>query len=206
MISKDIYLANPCKTYSIPYSKMKDFVKPSNLLIFHHESITVEQLKSYDVQTFFRLKHDLQKLNQPFYKVEQIRIEHDIDELVMMINACYEHENIHIHKDDILKLVHKDTYNSLLWLKIVEHGQIVASIIGCMDVELREGWIEWVQVLPLYQGRGYGQSIINSLLLKMVDNCDFVTVSGNMDNIKDPEKIYRACGFTGNDRWYICKK
>jgi len=206
MISKDIYLANPCKTYSIPYSKMKDFNNVSNVLIFHYESISIDQLKTYQVQTFFRLKHDLKKLNPGVYKTEEINIEKDIDELIMMINECYQHEKIQVKHDDFIELTHKDTFDASLWLKIVENNKMVATIIGCIDTDLKEGWIEWVQVLPSFQGRGYGKSIINSLLYKMKDNADFVTVSGHMDNVKDPEKIYRKCGFTGNDLWYICKK
>ncbi len=206
MISKEVYLTNPCKTYSIPYAKMKDFVKPDHLLIFHHESMTLNQLKSYQVHTYFRLIHHLKHINQPIYAVERISIKHDLDELVAMINACYEHENIRVNRDDLLGLAKKETYDSSLWLKIVMEDKIVASVIGCMDHDLKEGWIEWVQVLPKYQGQKYGQSIINSLLMRMKEIADFVTVSGHLDNIKDPEKVYRTCGFTGHDRWYICRK
>lgn len=206
MISKKIYLANPCKTYSIPYAKMKNFVKSDHLLIFHHEAMTLDQLKPYQVQTFFRIMHNLDDINHPIYHTEQINIEHDLHELVDMINACYTHENLFVNHDDLLKLVHHRTYDATLWLKIVEKGKIIASIIGCIDHEMREGWIEWVQVLPAYQDKKYGQSLINSLLLDIKNKVDFVTVSGNVDNIKDPEKVYRSCGFTGHDRWYICRK
>lgn len=206
MISKDVYLTNPCGSYSIPYAKMKTFKQPKDLDIFHSNSVSIDQLKSYNVQTFFRLKHDLVYVEEPSISTSQINLENDQDELVSMINQCYQHENICINKQDLIKLISTNSYDASLWLKIVDQNQIVGSIIGCIDDEMKEGWIEWVQVLPSYQSRGYGQALINALLVKMKDLVSFVTVSGNAQNKKDPEKVYRICGFTGNDYWYICKK
>lgn len=206
MISKDVYLTNPCGTYSIPYAKMKTYNKPDNIDIFHHSAISLDQLKSYYVQTFFRLKHNLTNIKEPLIAISLINFQDDQDELVSMINQCYQHENICIDKQDLIKLISTNSYDASLWLKIVDQNQIVGSIIGCIDDEMKEGWIEWVQVLPSYQSRGYGQALINALLVKMKDKASFVTVSGNAQNKKDPEKVYRICGFTGNDYWYICKK
>ena len=60
---------------------------------------------------------------------------------------------------------------------------------------------------PEYQNKGYGKSLINSLLMKLKNlGVKFATVSGSLDNSNTPEKLYSDCGFTGNDIWYICKK
>ena len=61
--------------------------------------------------------------------------------------------------------------------------------------------------MPEYQNKGYGKSLVYSLLMKLKNlGAKFATVSGSLDNSKTLEKLYSNCGFTGNDIWYICKK
>ena len=60
---------------------------------------------------------------------------------------------------------------------------------------------------PEYQNKGYGKSLVNSLLMKLKNlGVKFAIVSGSLDNSNTPEKLYINCGFTGNDIWNICKK
>lgn len=58
-------------------------------------------------------------------------------------------------------------------------------------------------MLPEYRGRGVGQSIVNELLRRMQGRADFATVSGKVNNLTRPERLYRRCGFTGDDMWHI---
>lgn len=37
-------------------------------------------------------------------------------------------------------------------------------------------------------------------------NADFATVSGKVNNITNPERVYRKCGFEGNDIWHVLIK
>jgi GNAT superfamily N-acetyltransferase len=57
-----------------------------------------------------------------------------------------------------------------------------------------EGVLEWTEVLPQYQGLGYGKKIVNSLLYRLQSHAKFVTVSGRLNNKSNPEKLYRQCG------------
>jgi hypothetical protein len=36
-----------------------------------------------------------------------------------------------------------------------------------------------------------------------MEKADFVTVSGRVDNRTNPERLYRRCGFEGNDVWCV---
>ena len=47
---------------------------------------------------------------------------------------------------------------------------------------------------------------MNSLLNRMAGRAAFATVSGQVNNITNPEGLYRRCGFTGSDVWHILKK
>ena len=85
-----------------------------------------------------------------------------------------------------------------------------AAIVGCgiadFDKELSEGIIEWVQVIPAYRGNKIGQLIVSELLGRMKSIAKFATVSGKVNNITNPEKLYRKCGFVGHDVWHILTK
>ena len=64
--------------------------------------------------------------------------------------------------------------------------------------------MEWIQILPDYRGKKLGKMIVNELLCRM-KRAEFATVSGKINNPTNPERLYRSCGFIGNDIWHILK-
>jgi GNAT superfamily N-acetyltransferase len=66
--------------------------------------------------------------------------------------------------------------------------------------------LEWIQVSLKYRRKGLGAFLVRELLWRMKGKTDFVTVSGKVDDPNRPEQLYRSCGFTGNDIWYISRK
>lgn len=204
MVNKSEYLKNPCRMLSIPYWKMKSITIPDSIEIIHIDDFN-NQYESYN--RYFRIKHNLKKLVNIKHTIFQIDLNNQIDELIEMINNSYKNENIEINKDDILRFIKNPTYRPNLWIYIKEDNRMVASGIGEYDEECNEGIIEWIQVLPDYRNKGYAQDIVNALLKEFKKmNTTFVTVSGNLDNITNPERLYRKCGFKGNDVWFICNR
>ncbi len=124
-----------------------------------------------------------------------------------MINESYKHENIVVSEQDILQWKQHKTFREELCVYInADNGKKAASGIAEFDEVCREGIIEWVQVLPEYRGRGLGKKIVDVLLNRLKSiGASFVTVSGNLDNTSKPLELYRKCGFTGDDIWYICQ-
>ena len=124
-----------------------------------------------------------------------------------MINESYKHENIVVSEQDILQWKQHKTFREELCVYInADNGKMAASGIAEFDEVCREGIIEWVQVLPEYRGRGLGKKIVDVLLNRLKSiGASFVTVSGNLDNTSKPLELYRKCGFTGDDIWYICQ-
>ena len=171
------YLQNPCEKLSIPYWKDKVITFPDSIRIIHHRDWN-GQYRNY--QRFFRIFHDLKS---------------------------YRHENIVVTEKEILKWKQRETFREDLCVCInAEDGKMVASGIAEFDETCREGIIEWVQVLPEYRERGLGKKIVDVLLWRLKGiGADFVTVSGNLDNTSSPLELYRKCGFTGDDIWYICR-
>lgn len=99
-------------------------------------------------------------------------------------------------------------YTPKLWILVKEtaRNRLAGCGIADYDSEAKELILEWIQVLPEYRGQKIGQLIVNELLLRMQGIAAFATVSGKADNITNPEKLYRKCGFVGNDIWHIMEK
>ena len=198
------YLQNPCGNLSIPYWKYKAMTIPDSIRIIHCRDWN-GQYSNY--QRFFRIKHDLKDLCPIDYDYDTLSIDYQAKELAEMINASYSHENIFVTEKDILRWKQHETFRESLCIYInADGGKMVASGIAEFDEICREGVIEWVQVLPEYRERGLGKKIVNVLLWRLKGTgADFVTVSGNLDNTSRPLELYRKCGFTGDDIWYICR-
>ena len=200
-MTKEMYLNNPCGMLSIPYWKFKDMSIPNSIDILHQNEFH-SQYKDY--QRYFRLIHHLKNINPITLQVQTLEITKD---LVSLMNICFKDEHIVLSLRDLYALQEHSTYRKDLWMGIEVKDKLIGCAIAEYDLECREGSIEWICVLPEYQRRGYGSKLIFALLYKLKElGADFVTVSGRLDNGSQPEKLYRFCGFTGSDIWYICKK
>lgn len=198
------YIQNPCGKLSIPYWKATTMTLPDTIKIIHSQDWN-EQYK--DFERFFRVKHALEKLDPIDFNYNIILIVEQANQLAEMINASYIHENIVVNEEDVLKWKDNKTFRENLCVSIEsEDGKMIASGIAEYDENCREGILEWVQVLPEYRGKGLGKKIVN-VLLSNLKKCgaDFVTVSGNLDNVTAPLQLYKKCGFEGDDVWYICR-
>lgn len=198
------YLQDPCGKLSIPYRKSETTAIPDDIRIIHARDWNGQYS---DHKRFFRVRHDLKDLPPIDFDHDTISIDCQTKELCDMINASYRHEGISVTEKDVLQWKEHPTFREDLCVYINADGGIMAaSGIAEYDKSCREGVIEWVQVLPEYRNRGLGKRIVTVLLYRLKSiGADFVTVSGDLDNAADPLRLYRACGFYGDDVWYICR-
>lgn len=199
------YQKEPCKMFSIPYCKAKNQVIPDTIEILHSHDWT-GQYK--DFQRFFRVKHSLTEIDEIDFAYQVISIEKQAGQLSEMINASYTHEDIYVSEQDVLQWRYHETFRESLCIGInSEDGRMIASGIAEYDEACKEGFLEWVQVLPEYRNKGFGKKVVMILLNELRNlGAYFVTVSGNLDNVSNPLELYKKCGFTGDDVWYICHK
>lgn len=203
------YLKSPCSAASIPYWKQKSIIIPNNIKIVHNNDFKTDEYLDYIDEPYFRLYHDLKEIKQLHIDgVEIVVATPDMNDIIVEnINKSYTY--LSVSKEQIESYRKTTVYCSDLWvlLKDKKSGAYIGSGIADYDKETGEMILEWIQVLPSYRGLGFGQYIVNYLLAKMQGIAKFATVSGKVNNPTNPEKLYRKCGFTGNDIWHIlCKK
>ena len=208
MISIEEYKQNPCEALSIPYWKATDIIIPDNIKIIHNKNFDETLLEKYSDKQYFRLIHRLNYVpdfsNNDFtYKMLS---KEKTNEIADMINASYSHTDVFVSADYIKGLTETKVYFSELWIGAFDNTKLVGSIICDLDTKIGEGIIEWLQVLPEYRGKGIASVLVCKALNILKLNADFATVSGECDNITNPESVYRKCGFVGNDIWHILTK
>lgn len=209
MISIDEYKRNPCRVSPIPYWKMRTFKTPNNITVIHDEEYTdIQNNKSKDT-LYFRLKHNLKNielvnLDKRFkYRYVDFNNYNDLQEVVYIINESY--TDIKVNIKQVEQWTRSQVFDPSLWVFIIDinNEKAVALGIAEVDKEVPEGALEWIQVLPEYRNCKLGEAIVKRLLVNLLDKVEFCTVSGEVNNRTDPEKLYRRCGFQGNDIWHI---
>ena len=203
MISLQQYLLDPCGTTSVPYWKYKSIAVPQDMLIVHQREMTDDLLLDHRDEPYFRLYHDLKNIWQMTVQGVEIVSGGSVSEFVRLINRSY--TDLSVTPEQIESCRHTPVYCPDLWILLKDKNTqaILAGGIADHDEEAGESVLEWIQVLPPYRGRGYGQLVVNTLLAKMRHRAKFATVSGKINDPSAPERLYRKCGFVGTDIWHI---
>jgi len=212
------YLRNPCDYSALPYWKEVKFIKPANMEIYHENQWNILQENKKEgfikVDKFFRVKHSLEQVDtKDLPKDFRCRTfdpnnEEDYHKVLEIIKLSYPNTNLTI--DTLKEYTKSNVYDNNLWLFIdkINNDNHMPLAFGLADFDpfMKEGILEWIQVLPEYRGRGLGKLLVNELLVRMRVKARFATVSGDCNNITNPIGLYRKTGFTGNSIWYIAYK
>lgn len=206
MLTKEQYLADPCKAASIPYWKAKSITVPDGMKILHQDEYDDAENQHFVDEPYFRLVHNLKGQTEPVLPQDYSLCTATLSEYAAHIRSCY--DGIGITEEDLRCYTLRPVYDAFLWIAVKdEHtGTIVATGIAELDCESGEGVLEWVQVSQDHRRKGLGRYIVSELLWRMKDKADFATVSGQCNNPTNPERLYRKCGFTGNNVWHILRK
>lgn len=198
------YRKNPCGSSSLNWHKTKNFVVPNNIRVVHH----LEHPREMGGVKYFRLLHDLKKVGEvklPIgYECKNIDYEDEgeLTKLSAMIESAYMSERLPLSQ--MRTMIDSPLFDSSLWIAILdEKGEIVASAISEYDASVPECSLDWFQVSESHRGLGLGSALVLETLNRVKGRALFATVTGT--NI-DAEMMYRSCGFTGEDYWYILAK
>lgn len=203
------YLKDPCGTYALPFWKEIKLKLPGNMKVIHEKYFEDSDLMGHSDTTYFRLIHHLENIEavelKSNYEIKTVEISSEVDDIIYIINNSY--DDIKVNKIQVEGWAKESVYDENLWVFILDRlrKKPIALGIADFDHEVKEGSLEWIQVLPDYRGQGVGQVVVNELLIRLREKAAFVTVSGKCDNETKPEKLYRKCGFEGNDIWHVMR-
>ncbi len=203
------YIEKPCRLLSIPYWKAQKMCTPQNMMIIHNNDFSPDLLLEYNDTEYYRLKHNLADVNESKLlsgiSMNTITKNQYVD-LVKLINYSYLHLGIRVDIEQVNKWTNTEVYEPDLWIALFKKNKMLGAVIADYDKLTKEGIVEWLQVLPEFRGMGLASAVLNECLRRMQGKADFATVSGQVNNITKPEKVYRKCGFTGDDIWHILTK
>ena len=198
------YLRDPCASLSIPYWKAKTVQVPPHMHILHDKDYDAGHFADNADESYFRLLHDLHSIaivDEAF--TARTATADDLPLLMELINRSYEVLSVSLTQLQGYRAT--PAFAANLWIIALDAqtDEPVGCGIADLDQEAREGILEWIQVLPDHRGQGAGRFIVNELLQRMQGCADFATVSGKVNNLTHPERLYRRCGFTGDDVWHV---
>ncbi len=124
-------------------------------------------------------------------------------QVMTFINENY--ENIHVDLDEVQSWRTRPVYKDDLWIWIIDTATDKTAALGIaeFDPDIDEGALEWIQVDAAYRGHGLGKALVHTLVNRISASGTFTTVSGEVDNLTKPERLYKSCGFTGERIWYV---
>lgn len=189
-ISKEEYLKNPTSASSLSFFKTNTINNNKKIEIV--DKVEDNALNKY----YFKLAHYLDNIQDIKLDDNYIFTDANINEFNDHINSCYDDININV---EVLKEYQNSiVYDKDLWIAIKDkrNNKIVGTIIASFDKDIKEAYIEWLQVSKEYRCLGLGLVLVNELLRRLKGKALFVTVSGDVNNPYHPLSLYQRCGFS----------
>ena len=204
------YLHNPCETLATAFWKEQWFTKPEGISISLDKDITSDDSASNEGIRYFRLIHHLLECRKAAlpdgYVFRNVLLPDEATLVADVINQCY--DGYSQTQENVLQWTKHPVFDNKLWIFICEANSSAPAALGIADFDphIKEGSLEWIQVLPAHRGKGLGEALVLELLSRLKDTSGFVTVSGEVENAANPERLYRKCGFTGDAVWVVNRR
>ncbi len=190
IISMEEYLKNPTSASSLSFYKTNNININKKIEIV--DKVEDNTLNRY----YFKLVHYLNNIKDIKLDDNYTFTNASIEEFNDHINSCYDDININI--EDLMKYKNSIVYDKDLWIAIKDkrNNKIIGTIIASFDKDIKEGYIEWLQISKEYRNKGLAFVLVNELLKRLKGKAQFVTVSGDVNNPYHPLSLYQRCGFT----------
>lgn len=178
--------------------------------LVHENGLSVFDLRRFTHRTpYFRIAHKGQpQTNFPphGYRYKDFDPLKDIETGADLIQACY--PNSAVDADSVRRWIENPVYHPDLWIWIIDeqHKKKAGLGIAEFDPNVPEVSLEWLQVHPRNQRKGLGKALVGELLRRSIGLAEIVTVSGQVNNLTQPERLYRSCGFHGSDVWWLLEE
>jgi len=157
-------------------------------------------------KAYFRLIHQHTRLDTDLptgFGFDDVQPERDLEGIVRLLRVCY--QGIEITATTVWNWTSHPAYDPSLWVWVVDlqSGERIGLGIAELDQRVPEASLEWIQIMPHFQNRGIGAALVGEMGRRVNHRAAFTAVSGARDNPFHPERLYRKCGFTGSDVWWL---
>lgn len=181
-------------------------VLPEGILIVHDDDFRPPEYGQYTDERYFRLFHSLKHLSPPQMPEGFCLCDITPKEFADHINSCY--DDIGVSEAELYRHTMRPVYDDALWIAVQDRARGAVAAIPALPNWIRkparEFWSGFRSLGPIV-GMDWAVISFPSAVEKR-DAADFATVSGQCGNPSNPERLYRACGFTGTDVWHILRK
>jgi GNAT superfamily N-acetyltransferase len=178
------------------------------LALVHQRALPYFPIEKYSHRTaYFRYQHSMKSLPKPLsipgFELVEVEPVLQAEQITDFLNRCY--PNMALDPKTILSWTRHPVFRSDLWIWLVDQRTKLPAALGIaeIDVEIGEGALEWIQVLPEYRRQGLGKVVVDMLLNRLQGTANFTTVSGEIENPTNPGMLYRKCGFEGDHIWWV---
>jgi len=175
--------------------------------LVHETTLPIFEPRQFSRQeAYFRLRHQgavPEKKCPTGFVYQDVNTETEIDTVASFIQACY--QDMAVDSKTVRGWLNRPVFAPDLWVWVTDEntGQPAGLGIAELDWHVPEASLEWIQVLPRYQKQGLGTAIVSELLRRIPEEAGFTTVAGRAGSAEQPEKLYRGCGFSGSDVWWL---
>lgn len=117
-----------------------------------------------------------------------------------MLNRCY--ETHHHSAMEVASWCKLPVFDETLWIWVrsCTNKEAVGLGISTYQASIRECYLDWIQVLPEFQGQGLGEWLVSETIRRTIRKSDIIRVTGIVDD------FYKKCGFIGTEKWHIITK
>jgi len=187
---------------------IEDRLRRSDLALLHEKMVPPAGLSRFSHQEdFFRLSIDLGQAapckRPPTLDAVPANLPEDAAKIASFVSSCY--EGIRLSEEHVVAWSEHPPFSPDLWIWIREtrSGRTVALGIAEHDPSIEDVSLEWIQVCRSARRRGIGRALVGELLERGRALGRIATVSGQVGSAA--ERLYRSCGFSGDDVWWCVR-
>ncbi len=175
--------------------------------LVHSVALPIFEDRQFSHQkAFFRIIHEGDPpdyICPPGFVYWDAHPQKQVQVIAQFVRTCY--QNMNVDESIVQRWMRHPVFEPNLWVWIMDEAENQPAALGIAELDRRvpEASLEWIQVLPGYRRRGLGKAIIAELLRRVSGEVAFTTVAGKVNNPTRPDRLYRRCGFSGRDLWWL---
>jgi ribosomal protein S18 acetylase RimI-like enzyme len=139
------------------------------------------------------------------YAISNFDPDRDLEAASRLMNAAYPSLRQLMTPEKLRRMAEAPHYDPRQWFFLIETSSsqpVGFAIHGYCD-ELREGFIDWIEVLPRLRHRGFGSLLTHECIRRLADRASFITTQGSLDAPFVHGDLYKKCGFERIRQWTI---